>query len=89
MRIMGVLNIFSSIMTIIQGIGQLMDGDMSGLINIIMNLAVFLLAYWYFLWFRADTKENRLNVTKGFKYLFVFNVIAVIIIWFAVLLMPH
>ena len=59
-----------------------------GAVNILMNLVVFLLAYWYFLWFRADTKENRKNVTKGFKYVFVFNVISVVIVFFAVLLMP-
>ena len=88
MKIMGILNIFSSIMTIIQGIIQIKEGMWFGAVNILMNMVVFLLAYWYFLWFRADTKENRKNVTKGFKYVFVFNVISVVIVFFALLLMP-
>ena len=89
MRIMGFLNILSSVMTIIQGVVEIANGFYFGIVNILMNLVVFLLAYWYFLWFRADTKENRKNVTKGFKYVFVFNCFSVIAIFFIVLLTPH
>ena len=86
---MGILNILSSVMTIVQGIVQMKEGLWFGAVNIVMNLCVILLAYWYFLWFRADTKENRQNVTRGFKYVFVFNVLSVIVIFFIVLLTPY
>ena len=56
MRIMGIMCILGSISTIIQGIIQIKEGMWFGLVNVAMNLVVFLLAYWYFLWFRADTK---------------------------------
>ena len=86
---MGFLNILSSFSTIVEGVIQIYNGFYFGIVNIVMNLVVFILAYWYFLWFRADTKENRKNVTKGFKYVFIFNVFSVIAIFFIVLLTPH
>ena len=61
---------------------------MWGWAQLALNSIMFLQAYWYIIWFRADTRPNRVNVTRGFKYVFIFNLVQIFAAFFVLLLMP-
>ena len=88
MKIMGVLSILNSLSIILEGVAAIYQGITVGFVQIIFNLVVILQAYWFFVWFRADTRLNRENVTRGYKYVVILNITAVIVIWFLILGMP-
>ena len=88
MKLIGGVTILSSIIMFTQGIIMILKGHYIGLLNFLPNFIVIILAYWFFEWFRADTRLNRRNITAGFKYNLIFSTCSLFVMVITVRFMP-
>merc|ERR1711935_61007 len=89
MYVLGIFTFLSGVNSLIVCCIQISQKDPIGLmINLGMAIPTFVLFYFYFIWFRGDSRYNRERVSMGFRFTWIYFACGFIVLFIVCLAVP-